>query len=264
MSYTNYNYSFRRSRLSEPCQFTSDANLWTPTADQKHMLGAIYDTDDGRRFRYQKAGSVALTIALVNQSAVGTANWQNQAQTNSPSLPSAGDTRVTVTLASTATKDQFVDAYLTVEDGTGESNMYIIKSNKAGTANATSGWDIVCDLADAGGVRTAWLATSELTVTLNKYRDVIVFPTDPTGTATGVNLTAVPAGYYFWGQTMGPCPVIKDSTDTIVVGDECAVAPNVAGQIGLMDAAAEGDVLAGYVMRASGSAETALIDLRLE
>ena len=264
MSYSNYNQSARRSRLAEPAQLTSAANFWTPTTDKKHMLGTIFDLDDGRRFRYQQNGAVALTIALANQSAVGTANWQNEAQTNSPSLPAVGDETITITAASTAAKVAFIDAYLTVEDGVGESNMYIIKTNKAGVANATSGFDIVCEIADAGGVRTAWEAASELTVTVNKYKDVVVVPTNPTGTATGVNLTAVPAASFFWGQTIGPCPVIKDSTDTIIVGDPCALAPNTAGQIGLLDAAAEGDVLAGYVMRAVASAETALIDLRLE
>lgn len=263
MSYTNYNQKFRRNRNAEPSQMTAASNLWTPTTDQKNMLGMIYDTDDGRRFRYQKAGE-ALTIGLANQSATGTANWQNEVQTNSPSIPSVGDETITFTATATATKDAFVDAYLTVEDGVGEANMYIIKNNKAGVANATTGFDIVCEIADAGGIRTAWEAASELTITVNKYKDVIVFPTDPTGTATGVNLTAVADGSYFWGQTMGPCPCVKDSTDTIIVGDECALGPNTAGQIGLMDAAVEGDVLAGYVMRASGSAETCLIDLRLE
>ena len=69
MSYSNYNHEARRSRLAEPSQLTSVANFWTPTTDKKHMLGAIFDTDDGRRFRYQQNGAVALTIALANQSA---------------------------------------------------------------------------------------------------------------------------------------------------------------------------------------------------
>lgn len=263
MSYSNYNREHRRSRLQEPAMLTEDSNFWAPTTDKKAMLGCIFDLDDGRRFRYQQSGE-ALIIGLVNQSAVGTANWQNEVQTNSPRIPAVGDMKITFTATSTAAKDAFVDGYLTIEDGVGETNMYVIKSNKAGTANATTGFDIVIEIADISGIRTAWEAASELTVTVNKYKDVIVFPTDPTGTATGVNLTAIASGSFFWGQTLGPCPCVKDSTDTIIVGDPCAIAPNTAGQIGLLDVVAEGDVLAGYVMRASGSAETSLIDLRLE
>jgi len=265
MSYTNYNRTYRRSRIAEPAQLTSNANLFTPTADQKHMLGCIYDCDDGRRFRYQKADSTALTIALGNQSATGTANWQNEVQTNSPSIPTAGDTTVTVTATATATKNALADGYLTVEDGTGENNMYIIKSNKAGTANATTGYDIVLELADAGGVRTAWAATSELTLTKNKYRDVVVFPTDPTGVFTGVNLTAVTANYYFWDQTRGPVTMTNGS-DTIVVGDEVTCGGQAAGRVSLPDngTAIEGDTGIGFVMRAAGSGETALIDLTIE
>lgn len=264
MSYTNYNHKFRRSALSEPAQLSALFNFWTPTVGQKNMLGAKFDLDDGRRWRYQKAGSSGLTKALINQSAVGAANWQDEVQTNSPSLPSAGDETVTLTLTDTATAGAFIDAYLTIEDGTGENEMYIIKDNKAGVANATTGWDIVCEIADAGGIRVAWEAASELTVTVNKYNDVIVFPTNPTGVATGVSHATVTADFYFWGQTLGPCIVTKDTTDTIIVGDMAGIAPNTAGTVGLMDAAAEGDVLAGHVMRAPASGETALIDLRLE
>jgi hypothetical protein len=77
-------------------------------------------------------------------------------------------------------------------------------------------------------------------------------------------MAAVTANYYYWGQTRGPCPVKKDGTDAIVVGDWCAVGANTAGQACLMDVAADGDTLLGYVMRAPANSETALIDLHLE
>jgi len=263
MSY-NYNFDYRRNSVHEPSQLTTDTDIWTPTIDQRFMLGCIFDTNDGRRFRYQKAAAVALNAAYCNQSAVGTANWQNEAQTNG-SAWAIGDVVVTAVLASTATKDQFIGGYLTVEDGTGEGQMYLIKSNKAGTANATSGYDIQITLADVDGIRVATATSSEVTVTLNKYSDVVVFPTDPTGVATGVNLTAVTASYYFWGQTVGPCPVVVGATDTIVVGDAVGIATaTTAGAACLLDVAADGDVLLGYVMRAAATGETALIDLHLE
>jgi len=243
----------------------ADRDIFHATSTKYFPLGAIAESRDGRRWRYCENGAVALTKALVNQAAVGTANWQNEAQDNTPSVPSAGDKNVTVVCASTASAHDFIDGYLTVEDETGEGNMYIIKDNKAGTANATSGYDIEIEIADAGGIRTAWTAASgEITLTKNKYKDTIVFPTNPTNVAVGVNHIAVAANYFYWAQVTGPCPVIVDSTDTIVVGDWVAVGANTAGQVCLMDVAAEGDTFIGYVMRAAGGSETAIIDLHIE
>jgi hypothetical protein len=155
VSYDNYNFAFRRNKITEPSQLTSDADLWTPTSDQKYMLGCIFDTNDGRRFRYQRDSGSGQNIAEVSQSAAGTAGWQDEIQTNNPSLPTAGDKEVTVTMTTTATAGQLIGGYLTVEQGTGLHNMYVIKNNKAGTANATSGWDVKIEIADQGGIRTA-------------------------------------------------------------------------------------------------------------
>jgi len=265
MSY-DYNHELgRRNRIVEPAQLIAAEDIFHPHSSQKHMLGCILDMNDGRRFRYCENGGTELAVALVNQSAVGTANWQNQAQTNG-SAWSVGDKTVTVVLATTGAAHQFAEGYLTTEDGTGEGYMYLIKDNKVGTDNATSGYDISIDIADVGGIRVATATTSEVTVTLNKYKDVVVFPTDPTGVCVGVNLVTVSANYFFWAQTRGPCPVKTDGTDDIVVGDMVAVGANTAGQCCLMDIQAEGDRLIGYVMRdaAHAGSETALIDLCIE
>lgn len=247
----------------EPCQLEAARDLFHPTADQRFMLGCIYELNDGRKYRYCKAGS-ALSAGYISQSAAGTANWQNQAQTNG-SAWSIGDKIVTAVLASTATKDQFAEGYLTIEDGTGEGQMYLIKGNKAGTSNATSGYDIEIEIADEGGIRIATATSSEVTVTLNKYADVIPFPTNPTGTCTGVSPVAVTDNYYFWSQVKGPCAVVNGS-DTIVVGDLVVAGAQAEGLAALPDngTACEGDVEIGYVMRAAASGETALIDLTIE
>jgi len=265
MSYSNYDQSKRRSALSEPCQLTADANFWTPTATQKHMLGAKFTTDDGRVFRYQKNGAGALTIANGAQQAVETAGWVDEIQTNNPNLPSVGDTSITVTMATTATKDQFANGIVWVEQGTGIGTEYRIKGNKAGTANATSGFDIVIELADAGGCRIAYAVTSNVSVKLNTYDTVVVFPTNPTGVCTGFCKTAVSANYYFWGQTKGEC-VCMNGTDTIVTGDQVCIGGQAEGVLSLEDGANpnEGDVTVGYAIRAAASDEAALVMLTIE
>jgi hypothetical protein len=203
----------------------ADRDIFQATATKYFPLGAKAVARDGREWRYCENGAVALTLALLNQSSVGVAGWQNEAQTNSPSLPTAGDKIVTVTLTTTATAGDFIDGYLTIRDGTGESNMYLIKDNKTGVANATSGFDVEIEIADQGGIRTAWVAGSEITVTKNVYKDTVVVPTDATASVIGANHIAVPANQFYWAQVKGPCPIIQDA-DTIVVGDNVMTSNN--------------------------------------
>jgi hypothetical protein len=239
-------------------------DIFQATTVKRFPLGAIAESRDGRRWRYCENGAVALTLALGNQSSVGVAGWQDEIQTNNTDLPSDGDKIVNVVTTTTATAADFIDGYMTIEQGTGSDSLYIIKDNKTGVANATSGFDISVEIADTGGIRTTYTVASNITLTKNKWKDTVVFPTNPTGPCTGINLVAVPANSFYWAQTRGPCPVIKDSTDTIVVGDVVAIGANTAGQCCLSDAAAEGDTIIGYCMRAPANAETAIIDLTIE
>jgi hypothetical protein len=167
-------------------------------------------------------------------------------------------------MTSTATADQLAGAWLTIEQGTGYDELYLIKGNKAGTANATSGYDVELELADEGGIRTAFAVTSNITVTLAKTNGVIEADADPTNVLVGVSLSDVTSAYYFFAQYRGPAPITCDDTDTIVVGDMVDVSADatIPGAIALADAAAD-DHIVGLCMRASATSETSLIDLKL-
>lgn len=234
-----------------------DRNIFQVTAEKKFPLGALAESRDGRRWRYCENGGVALTLGLINQHSAGIAGWQDEAQTNNPSLPTAGDKIVTVTLTTTATAGDLIDGYLTVEDGTGEGHLYLIKDNKTGVANATTGFDVVVEIADTGGIRTAYVAGSELTVTKAKNKEVVVEA--GTGQMVGVNHVAVPADNFFWAQTRGYCPV-QSATTIGVIGN--AVMP-ASGSVVILGNAAT-DVIAGTVIRAAANGETAIIDLSIE
>ena len=235
-------------------------DIFNPTSDKRFPLGAIAEARDGRLWRYCENGGSILALALVNQHAAGVANWQNIGQDNSPAAFVIGDKIVTVTVTTTATAGDFIDGYLTVENGTGEGELYIIKDNKTGTANATTGFDVVVEIADTGGVRIATLATSgtDLTLTKNKYKDVIV--ESGTGQVIGVNHVSIPANNFFWAQTRGPCPV-KSATTVGVIGD--AVMSNGSGSAVILGNAAT-DFIVGHVIRAAVNLSTAIIDLTIE
>lgn len=270
MSYDNLNNDSNNQQWRIAAEsLYADRDIFHQTVDKKFPLGAIADSRDGRRWRYCKNGTSDLSKAMINQAAVETAGWTYIAQTNSPDVPAVGDKTVTVVTTTTVAAHALIDGYLYCPDGTGEGEMYIIKDNKVGTANATTGFDIVCEIADTGGIRTALAAASDLTLMLNKYSGAIVFPTDPTGPCIGVNGIAVTASYYFWSQTRGPCPILTAaSTDTIIIGDEVAAGCVTAGAMALPDNAdgsAAGDTIIGYCMKAPAAAsDYGLVNLTIE
>ena len=247
----------------------ADRDIFHPTAAKYFPLGALAEARDGRLWRYCEEAGNGLSLAMINQAAAETANWTYTAQTNNPDIWVAGDKEVTVVCDSTAAAHDFIDGYMIVPDGTGEGHMYLIKDNKVGTGNATSGYDILVKVADAGGIRTAIEAASDVSLVKNKYKDVIVFPTDPTGPCVGVNNVAVTASYFFWSQVRGPAMVLAPAaTDTVVIGDSVTAGGITAGAVSLPDDGAtadEGDVVIGYVMKAPVAAsDYVLIDLTIE
>ena len=266
MSYDNMNNESNQSQWKIAVEaLYADRDIFHPTTTKKFPLGAQAESRDGRKWRYQENGAGALLKAQGQQAAVETAGWVDEVQTDNPSFPVVGDKRLTVTLTTTAAKDEFVDAYLWVEEGTGEGEMYLVKSNTVGVANATTGYDIVFEIADQGGLREAYIAAATISIKVNPYKDVIVFPTDPTGICTGIAHTAVPAGSFFWGQVHGPC-VVMNGTDTIITGDNVCIGGQAEGVLSLEDGAApnEGDVVVGFAIRAAASGEAALVFLTIE
>ncbi|MHC4121936.1 MAG: hypothetical protein ACYSSI_00050 [Planctomycetota bacterium] len=200
----------------------ADRDLFHPTATKYFPLGALAESRDGRLFRYVEAAAAECPKAAMTQSSAPVANWLEQVQTNNPDVWAVGDKLATVTLTSTAVAHDFIDGWLMVQDVTTAaiSDMYLIKDNAVGTANLTTGYDIVLEIADTGGIRTAIVAATDVTVIKNKYKDVIVVPAAAaTNAPVGVPLVSITASYYGWVQTRGPCPLLID-TDTVVVGDQ--------------------------------------------
>ena len=250
--------------LHESAQLYADRNIWTPTADQKHMLGMEFSTNDGRTFRYCKNGSTALAKNLLVQSEAPAAGLVDELQTAYG--VSAGEKvfDVLVTTGNGLSNGELADGIMIVNQGTSatdEGDIYVIKTNKWTTSDTV----LSVEIADEGGVRNAIAATSNITIIKNPYRDVIVKPTALTSTVVGVTTSIVAADYYFWAQTKGPASVLVDAGDTIVIG-EPAGQPGTAGTAGAIGLVANDgtDPVYGTVMYAAAAADYAIINLSIE
>ncbi len=257
----NYNYSYRREPVIEPAQLRAANDQYHPTIDQRVMLGCKLELADGRIFRYcRNSSAAALTKALMTQEAEATGNWTNESQ-SSGTAAAIGDKSITIAVSTAPTAHIWDDGYLFIQDGTGQYEMYIIKSHTlTGTPTIT--------IADEGGIRVATVASgsTEISVVKSLYRDVVVHPVNTaTGIPTGVPITTVPISYYFWAQRRGPCAVQVDTDETLTIGTPIGVpvtgGTDTAGVWGVRQTTL---VEWGTIMHIGEADGTALVYLTLE
>ncbi len=214
----------------------ADRDVFHPTATKKFPLGAIADSRDGRRWRYIEAAAAECPKAAMVQSSAPVANWLEQVQTDASGFNAVGAKIITVNVDTTVVAHDLIGGWVLIQDVTAAAlgDMYLIKDNKVGLAG-TSGFDISIEIADTGGIRTATVASTDITIIKNKYKDAIVVPAAAaTAVPIGVPLVDITASYFGWVQSRGPCPLLID-TDNVVVGDQVGEPDdtNVAGGAGI-------------------------------
>ncbi len=236
-------------------------SIYEESETPQYMVGTQLIMPDGRTFRYAKAGGTALSKALmcsggahedkVLQEVLGSGlDW------------AVGDTQVTMTVTTGATfvENEYANGYVYANKVNEVGDIYRILANKVQST------DTKMDLLLASPVRNAIAAATELTLCKSVYRDVVVFATTPVNAAAGVPLIDVTADYYCWLQTGGPCPIIKDAGDTIVLGAPVG-APGTAaaaGKVGLLADDGTGSIWGHCMQIAGGDDEIALVKLMLE
>ena len=137
------------------------------------------------------------------------------------------------------------------------AGMYRVKSHTAAAACSVTLYD---DLEKAVAS-----ADTKASLVHNQYAAMIVVPTGAqTNVVRGVPLLDVTADYYFWLQVGGPAPVLVDTGETLVIGENASLQATVevAGAVGAE--AATTQITVGKVMRVIAAAKYAMIDLKLD
>jgi hypothetical protein len=139
----------------------------------------------------------------------------------------------------TVAADEFNEGYLWVSSTSTEQGQLIkIKTQPVASSGTTTPWDITFE--DGHGFSEIVDSGSFVSMLKNEYDDLIAKPTAAqTALMVGVTPCDVPATYYFWLQTWGPCPIKADSV------------------LGIGEVVCSGTQLAGAVDSATGS--TALV-----
>jgi len=177
----------------------------TISSTKKERLGTLRILEDGRKFRYSKAGGTLVAgkstaaAAIASQHITGAVAALNTSRTQ---------VEVTVTAGTAIASNALAGGYLQVETGTGEGRTYRIESNTALTAAGTS---ITLALTDR---MAASDGTTKVALVHNEQSGVIVSAT-PEALCTGIPAVDVTDGYYFWSQTGGPALALISGTPAI-------------------------------------------------
>ena len=113
--------------------------------------------------------------------------------------------------------------------GSGIGDMYNIIGSKVGSTDTNL--SLVID----SPIRTTWTTSTEITIYPNRGMNTLVQTEPAASMAAGVPLIAVTANSYYWSQVKGPCPIIVDATETIVIGDlvGAPATQGTAGRVGI-------------------------------
>lgn len=259
------------SILNEPVfevgQLFGDVNqpkqsIVTENVDQQYAFGTKLSYNDGRIFRYSQNGAVALAKARMTASAVQEAKIIAETQSTSGTSVEIGDVEITIDITTgiTLAENALKDGTLVVESGTAIGDIYTILANKVDGSD-----DTLMKVLLRNPIRTAWSASTVISILKNRWKDVVVAPTSAAAPSTGVPLIAVTIAYFFWAQTGGPCAIIVDDSDTIVKGEPAGKPGTNAdtGSVGLV--ANDGtDEVYGLVAYEAAADKAAIINLTLD
>ena len=242
----------------------TEANPYSESSTQLYSLGARLFYGD-REFRYVFMDG-AVTAGLLLQQAAHVAHHTNMTVTNADAVAgsyshAAGSTTLSVETAGDTdlTADLYAEGYIHVNDSTGEGQLMRVLSHPA--HDHSSDPSVVITTYDPLAT-TIVKNSSQLSLTKNPYKDVVVAPTAETGAVIGATVIDMTDNYYGWAVTDGPAALLT-SEAVVVLGHRVVRSDTDAG--GVM--AADSDPLlvpVGQVM-ASGVVDTeyALIKLKV-
>lgn len=229
-------------------------DLYTSSAipDSSYELGQLVFGKNGKAFRYALFGETGVVGDIYQSSAVDT-QFDDMATT----AQAAGLTKVTVTNGTTAvTAGQFRGGTATISVTPGLGEEYTIVDHSTATNGAT------LTLYLDRPLRTAWTASTKVTLRRSPYSGIVKCPTTLTGTVVGVGIYPVASGEYGWIQVQGVAGVLSDNS-TGAVGSDVGVPGATAGSVGVNVAGTGKSNTVGRAMRALSSGKVIPVSLMI-
>lgn len=180
------------------------------SSTKKEEIGTLRITQDGRKFRYARAGASDLNAGYMGIAAEPNAQVINC----SVVAASIGDKTVTLTgltYAAAIAENALAGGKLQINDGTGEGHQYLIESNTAFGASDTT---LIVTLSDPIKVALVASATTEASLIPSPWYGVTESD-EQESLPVGVAPCAVTANYYYWPQTGGEAIALVNGTPAV-------------------------------------------------
>lgn len=223
---------------------------FTQTTTQKSQpLGTKMVFQDGRTFRYSKAGEL-LVVGETLQGAIDANNLDMAAATGS-----VGDTFISVTSDNANAANFYKDGYIYCNK-TGTFTIYQVKSHIL----LTGGSGDIINIEEDGGLAFAITAGDEFTLRANPWSGVITYAATATAGFAGIACEDIASGSFGWVQTGGVC--VQDTVTAVIEG--ASLTP--FGQAATLDVVgSDEEPIVGYALRGASSAnEGSLIFLTVD
>lgn len=235
------------TQLTGSVQVVAQA-IFSESQNAVHNIGELVHSNDGRAFRYGKAGGTALVPGKLQQSAAEDTGTQNLTAV----AAAVGDSTISASTTVTVTANEYAGGLAIITVTPGQGYAYKIKSHAAYTAAAPT-----LTLEDA--VQVALTTSSRIDLVRNPYSGLIVNPTTATSAAKGVPLYPITAAYFGWLQVAGVAAVLADGAN--VVGAAVVASNGVAGAVEDVASTAQGIV--GNCVTGCADTEYGAVNLRL-
>ena len=215
-------------------------DLFKDSDVQLHVLGEMVHSNDGRAFRYAKAGASALVVGALQQASAEDTGDQALAI----AAASVGDTQIVTTGTVTVTANQYAGGFALITVTPGIGYIYPISGHAAATAAV-----VTIELAQE--IDVALTTSSKVDLIKNPFDGVVINPTTATSAPVGVAVKAITAAQYGWLQVGGVGSVLAQGA--LAVGTTVIASNAVAG-------AAEAGADATDVQAIVGTAVTGVAD----
>ena len=222
--------------------------------DKLHPFGTLMVTQDGRKFRYAKAGE----LLVCGESLQGPDEEVEVDLT--VAAGSDGDQFVSVTGKGTEAEDFYKEGYIWINlPGSTKVRLYQVASH---LVLATAAGKII-NITDSRGVQGALAGDEEATLQANPLDGVITNTGGVASSFAGIAVEDIASSSYGWIQTGGVCAA---SASTAMA--EGGVVTSFSGAAGLVDiCGADTEANIGHCIRGqtgTGTLETSLIFLTVD
>lgn len=190
-------------------------NTYSAT-DARWPLGTQLVLQDGRKFRFARAGASTLAIAEVQGGILRLTTHTNMAGV--ATLGVAGSSTMTCTTGAAAlTANQFAQGYVNISVTPDIGRLYRVDNHLANAGSAA----LVINLAQGYTVGTTHTTATRIDLTRNKFDAIIQYPASAanSGGVVGVACSAPTTTQYCWVATAGAASV--RFSNTLVQGGPC-------------------------------------------